>query len=229
MRQGVYQDHPRIRGVHFFRDFCPIPAQWIIPAYAGYTCDVVPVPSLHEDHPRIRGVHAAMLSASTLARGSSPHTRGTQSGLRWGCPGWRIIPAYAGYTNLGKFVPLSKKDHPRIRGVHHQGLPAVFRFQGSSPHTRGTLSWLPFPPVEERIIPAYAGYTHPVRPATLRSKDHPRIRGVHEHTLRSVTQQAGSSPHTRGTPLSPRFVTTDVRIIPAYAGYTGRSCKWFFS
>ena len=48
----------------------------IIPAYAGSTRALLPVPQGVADHPRIRGEHVTPLPGETLACGSSPHTRG---------------------------------------------------------------------------------------------------------------------------------------------------------
>ena len=52
--------------------------------------------------------------------------------------------------------------------------------------------------------------------------DHPRIRG--EHVLRNniFESQGGSSPHTRGAPERAGGPPAAQRIIPAYAGSTGR-------
>ena len=92
---------------------------------------------------------------------------------------------------------------------------------GSSPHTRGT-----------RASP---------RTACRTARDHPRIRGEHVHGERrhdvadgiipayagnTVHGQRlalacwGSSPHTRGTPITSRSFGTRDGIIPAYAGNT---------
>ena len=75
---------------------------------------------------------------------------------------------------------------------------------GSSPHTRGALSYAGAAFGEIRIIPAYAGST----PAPSRN-----------HLV-----QPGSSPHTRGAPFLLFAWELFSRIIPAYAGSTGR--RW---
>ena len=195
----------------------------IIPAYAGST--------LNETGDALREM------------GSSPHTRGAprrtacRTRCQWDHPRirgehvavWRdlevplgIIPAYAGSTNRLEI--------------------AVNGWKGSSPHTRGALSFSP--------------------PRRARRRDHPRIRGEHgdgprrERRARGIIPAyagstrwlkergfdfTGSSPHTRGAlfkragilikvgdhprirgehpaPYEPlRFVGG---IIPAYAGST---------
>ena len=70
----------------------------IIPAYAGST---------YED-----------LLAAAGGEGSSPHTRGALSTAS-SCGGLaRIIPAYAGSTQIHLNSTGDIRDHPRIRGEH---------------------------------------------------------------------------------------------------------------
>ena len=160
------------------------------------------------------------------------------------------------------------RDHPRIRGEHHAQLvvhrwvdgiiPAYAgstfsmvsgseNLPGSSPHTRGARSPRP---------------CSPPRPA-----DHPRIRGEHSVAHPAVRERpgiipayagstvrytilrsgrSGSSPHTRGAPISPSTCPRPcgdhprIRgehplaafcyklcfgIIPAYAGSTERGSR----
>ena len=214
------EDHPRIRGVHTHRagqanrvpgssphtrgtpgrETRPGREPGIIPAYAGYTFP-----------------DAEIIFSSI---GSSPHTRGTPNITYPDLQAAGIIPAYAGYT-IDELEEQQKKwDHPRIRGVHFKLSSSMRQGLGSSPHTRGTPGGTLALGLYKRIIPAYAGYTWPwtaVRPTT---RDHPRIRGVHKTEHTPVGSSAGSSPHTRGTPLQPWRISQGVGIIPAYAGYT---------
>ena len=71
---------------------------------------------------------------------------------------------------------------------------------GSSPHTRGALSWFFADEDAVGIIPAYAGSTLPGLQVLVGVEDHPRIRGEH----------FGDAPAE----------DVDTRIIPAYAGST---------
>ena len=112
------EDHPRIRGEHrglgvevppaggssphtrgalSTASFCGDRAR-IIPAYAGST-------------PRapVTMVHGA---------GSSPHTRGAHLEVAVYPVKLGIIPAYAGSTVPVSVTPVSRWDHPRIRGEH---------------------------------------------------------------------------------------------------------------
>ena len=173
-----------------------------------------------EDHPRIRGAYSSSFTVSSVAKGSSPHTRGLpyvagNHGREVG-----IIPAYAGPT-----LPVSGRrrpswDHPRIRGAYCRIHREPMHLEGSSPHTRGlrcnSLIGLPC----RRIIPAYAGPTARCQGIPDSGEDHPRIRGAYAGAHHGAQAQGGSSPHTRGLPASLLLDTFFPRISPAYAGPT---------
>ena len=238
---GTAPDHPRIRGEHR-----PIrsqsvsrpgssphtrgaPSTWsarparpgIIPAYAGSTAAVLHPGRSAQDHPRIRGEHHARLPARVTLR--------------------RIIPAYAGSTRKAWSAYSGTRDHPRIRGEHavvHRlprlagGIIPAYAgstleqshllnpSRGSSPHTRGA----PYEGVRRKdwfgIIPAYAGSTGRRRSSWIAHRDHPRIRGEHQHRTPHQVPDAGSSPHTRGARTAPQSAGAQPGIIPAYAGST---------
>ena len=217
------RDHPRIRGEHRGGVLRQEVGRGIIPAYAGNT--------------------VGEFEGYFFDKGSSPHTRGTQSERSPRKPGCR--------------------DHPRIRGEHEAGVRLREHAQGiipayagntvylrvlhlsplgSSPHTRGTM-------------PAACGRWSI-------AGDHPRIRGEHVVLAELLPRvdwiipayagntvaldgeklwDVGSSPHTRGTrdaPAAPAACGRDhprIRgehkgtmlkvdgmkgIIPAYAGNT---------
>ena len=67
-------------------------------------------------------------------------------------------------------------EHTPITDMHEVG-------EGSSPHARGTLAADTEIDVPAGIIPACAGNTITVTPATTEIRDHPRMRG--EHTKKS--------------------------------------------
>ena len=199
-RRPYRRDHPRIRGEHASGIVQTRRRGWIIPAYAGST--------------------PLFLRSTPAVCGSSPHTRGAQLAALPEWRGWRIIPAYAGSTVWASLPMERAADHPRIRGEHSRHSAIVGTVVGSSPHTRGAQVRYPWPGCRRRIIPAYAGSTRPDRHPRRPRRDHPRIRGEHERAGRSPRRRWGSSPHTRGAPLSPTRHTIIMGIIPAYAGST---------
>ena len=175
----------------------------IIPAHAGFTPRPCGPTGPWSDHPRTRGVYGSTRSGLQVHGGSSPHTRGLLDPGGPGSHGNRIIPAHAGFTNIGY-------SQPR-------------RWTGSSPHTRGLRGAGRSPAGGPRIIPAHAGFTRDWAALGRVIPDHPRTRGVYGQMPAEAADFSGSSPHTRGLhqrsvlPASPR------RIIPAHAGFTHRT------
>ena len=197
----------------------------IIPAYAGSTRDRRPLSRQVRDHPRIRGEHALRAGHGMVDRGSSPHTRGAQAGGHLGEHVRGIIPAYAGSTRGSSTRADGWRDHPRIRGEHGVGEGASECLPGSSPHTRGAPRLAQARLRRRRIIPAYAGSTSVYSATVKLSSDHPRIRGEHFSWVPISVAISGSSPHTRGAPERTAGPGCRRRIIPAYAGSTGRACR----
>ena len=154
------------------------------------------------DHPRIRGEHRHFCTRRRRCDGSSPHTRGARK--RRGPVRRRrgIIPAYAGSTSPTDTLSRRPQDHPRIRGEHKLQARRVVLDQGSSPHTRGARQ------VRTRSPTTWS--------------DHPRIRGEHAPASFGSEGWGGSSPHTRGAHSWSGPGRLTQRIIPAYAGSTGR-------
>mgnify|MGYP007128758506 CR=1 FL=1 len=70
----------------------------IIPARAGFTISVRRFSLCGTDHPRTRGVYIREASKLSLQDGSSPHARGLLTFTAKLKPGYRIIPARAGFT-----------------------------------------------------------------------------------------------------------------------------------
>ncbi len=135
-----------------------------------------------------------------ICDGSSPRLRGAPSlpcraPLR---PG--IIPAFAGSTRTRVSLPLSRTDHPRVRGEHSAMERLLLLADGSSPRSRGARRASKSPPRSGRIIPAFAGSTTAACAAARCSADHPRVRGG-ARTMRVADDRSG-------------------RIIPAFAGST---------
>ena len=198
-------------------------------------------PSSVKDHPRIRGEHTRTGRAASAPAGSSPHTRGAPCHRQVEAEAGRIIPAYAGSTDVtggdwgvetdhprirGEHAPhngagvLITLDHPRIRGEHSTPTPETHRPSGSSPHTRGAPHRVASCQAILRIIPAYAGSTASFGRYRVSPSDHPRIRGEHKNLPNFVLATWGSSPHTRGARFRRSWPTSPSGIIPAYAGST---------
>ena len=177
-------------------------------------------PVWYSDHPRIRGEHEHLEDYPALHTGSSPHTRGARVGGLFCHERHRIIPAYAGSTQISGAGEPCVQDHPRIRGEHVSVERAVIKSAGSSPHTRGALADDDRDGIVRGIIPAYAGSTAVGGSPPAQTRDHPRIRGEHKDFGMPIRRFAGSSPHTRGAHHARMVQATPRRIIPAYAGST---------
>ena len=173
------RDHPRMRGEHRIAadtpqlfvgssphargapDLAhrPHARLGIIPACAGSTSGTTRCPSARRDHPRMRGEHRLACSMPIERQGSSPHARGALVVFLVQVEVVGIIPACAGSTTTNSFVPFSCRDHPRMRGEHHEAAILERLYRGSSPHARGARAEdVPVVPVEG-IIPACAGST----------------------------------------------------------------------
>ena len=218
---GRGQDHPRSRGVYdvtdnqFFRpqgssplarglrlpEITGVGAGRIIPARAGFTVGRACATAVSADHPRSRGVYPSRITSGFGAVGSSPLARGLLVMDPSGCAGRGIIPARAGFT--------------RTRAV------SARPDRGSSPLARGLRMGSGSSPLRGGIIPARAGFTQGGAHGVRTQADHPRSRGVYSRERIFLTPDQGSSPLARGLRSSPSSQRTEIRIIPARAGFTG--------
>ena len=172
----------------------------IIPARAGFTSSASSEEKRTPDHPRSRGVYWASVLPASSAAGSSPLARGLL-GLGLACVlGGRIIPARAGFTRRALSAWLSRRDHPRSRGVYCRPLHSRSAPAGSSPLARGLLVGVVQADHGIRIIPARAGFTSGSPLALSPGPDHPRSRGVYSTTASAMALRPGSSPLARGLP-----------------------------
>ena len=172
------------------------------------------------DHPRSRGVYARVAGARVGGAGSSPLARGLQGIAPAAWCGAGIIPARAGFTSPRHTGPGRGGDHPRSRGVYRSSSWSRSRPAGSSPLARGLLVGLVHVALDDRIIPARAGFTPPTPRTTTPTGDHPRSRGVYPRVRRARSRGAGSSPLARGLRREPARQSLFVGIIPARAGFT---------
>ena len=91
---------------------------------------------------------------------------------------------------------------------------------GSSPLTRGAPRTKEAKHLQQGIIPAHAGSTSDSDVLGVEAPDHPRSRGEHYQDTPQRQVRAGSSPLTRGAPLSRHNGEASGGIIPAHAGST---------
>ena len=186
-----------LRGVRVLRNR----QSGIIPARAGFTSSPAAPRRNAPDHPRSRGVYQAGALCCRQVGGSSPLARGllpTEPLPRW----WgRIIPARAGFTRVMNRCGGNASDHPRSRGVYHQGAIVIGGEDGSSPLARGLLDLPSSRKDFYRIIPARAGFTFGVTSPTMLAADHPRSRGVYPMKSSVLSLNWGSSPLARGLHL----------------------------
>ena len=131
---------------------------------------------------------------------------------------WRITPAYAGKSMVGKFPRRIHRDHPRLCGEKAKETKEFSGKLGSPPPMRGKAHALTSSKIYGRITPAYAGKSATVRHMRAKSRDHPRLCGEKAVGYCFYRRNEGSPPPMRGkvTILSPS--TNHGGITPAYAG-----------
>ncbi len=146
---------PHTRGT--FRAMFPDPTGCrFIPAHTGNITTLSPCSLPISVHPRTHGEHPLPREGSRVDRGSSPHTRGTFSGLHNELSIVRFIPAHTGNISVLSAAPPEAAVHPRTHGEHTTTMSLCFIF-GSSPHTRGTCKVGNLYPRLVRFIPAHTG------------------------------------------------------------------------
>ena len=194
----------------------------LIPAYAGSTATATEFPDQLWAHPRLRGEHDLVGCEAHRNYGSSPLTRGARRVRIHYHRGWGLIPAYAGSTRESFSSSRRTEAHPRLRGEHFANSGGDALSEGSSPLTRGARRAPELAVVAHRLIPAYAGSTHYLRPPFSISAAHPRLRGEHAPSTGASGMLYGSSPLTRGARAFSESLMARPRLIPAYAGSTGK-------
>ena len=138
-------------------------------------------PHAHPQRRRLIPAHAGKTGCppgrSGSPLGSSPLTRGKLEGGLAVLGGQRLIPAHAGKTPA-RSTPLSHSwAHPRSRGENSGIVSHASDALGSSPLTRGKLTFFSCLRIETGLIPAHAGKTS-IRTGVPRPRRaHPRSRG----------------------------------------------------
>ena len=219
-------DHPRSRGVYSAHQSGCRSIPGSSPLARGLPSPCPRRGSGHKDHPRSRGVYGEVKVAERDVDGSSPLARGLHGREVCEACSDRIIPARAGFTYSLKREHVTRKDHPRSRGVY--GPPRSYRRNsaGSSPLARGLPGAQLGVDGLGRIIPARAGFTRAARACSSESRDHPRSRGVYPGRPPGGRLARGSSPLARGLRRVGRGVPRHRGIIPARAGFTARRAAW---
>ena len=160
-----------------------------------------------------------------MLRGSSPLARGLPISVWRLFVRSRIIPARAGFTGPQGRRSRNALDHPRSRGVYAKVNSDNLTAEGSSPLARGLRRSPTKGLVCMGIIPARAGFTDFFSVMLTGMRDHPRSRGVYDHSRAQIPVPRGSSPLARGLPLHVREHGQIGGIIPARAGFT-RGYGW---
>ena len=112
------------------------------------------------------------------------------------------------------------KDHPRSRGEYGASNREKENRFGSSPLSRGIHRLIRDGMVSQGIIPALAGNTCWPETCCGSCRDHPRSRGEYSPSRTSMGSIPGSSPLSRGIPMSSSSKRVASGIIPALAGNT---------
>ena len=167
---------PHARGTRCHAE--PIfPRNRFIPACAG-NASVVPTSARSWSvHPRMRGERMDALILSQVARGSSPHARGTHGCVDDVALRRRFIPACAGNACQCQRPGCRLPVHPRMRGERVSTWADCDRVAGSSPHARGTRFAAAHNVPLCLFIPACAGNAFRRVPASGLTTVHPRMRG----------------------------------------------------
>ena len=174
--------------------------RWLIPAHAGKTLRACTWWCSWWAHPRSRGENARSRGLRLSRLGSSPLTRGKRCS--------------------GDTVPDHGRAHPRSRGENKDGLVHADDVAGSSPLTRGKRLQACAVDGRPGLIPAHAGKTSFATATTAGTEAHPRSRGENKGSCMTAHVCQGSSPLTRGKPITWTRPTNCSRLIPAHAGKT---------
>ena len=133
-----------------------------------------------------------------------------------------LIPAYAGKTQQHECDAAQSSAHPRVCGENPVSSNRAAVTRGSSPRMRGKRAGPGRSGGPCGLIPAYAGKTRVGAGSVSARSAHPRVCGENLPKALPMISAAGSSPRMRGKPRSVGGIWKVSRLIPAYAGKTGR-------
>ena len=197
----------------------------LIPAHAGKTNSAGLYPISLPAHPSSRGENSYEASVTFPRPGSSQLTRGKRSVTVPVNITARLIPAHAGKTSSYACPHPTPRAHPRSRGENRAGRDLGADRRGSSPLTRGKLDRGCGDRDGFRLIPAHAGKTIVYCLPSSAVAAHPRSRGENRPLRAGTKRYHGSSPLTRGKPMSSLKWRRPCGLIPAHAGKTCRLAR----
>ena len=192
----------------------------LIPAWAGKTGGRCPCLTLWRAHPRVGGENFSRPKVTPLLPGSSPRGRGKPSERIHALLEDRLIPAWAGKTEMDATVTDTRQAHPRVGGENFQSELEMIQDRGSSPRGRGKPQHVTGNRLRDGLIPAWAGKTETPASWATNSEAHPRVGGENELLPGGVGGVPGSSPRGRGKRRHRRRIPRHQRLIPAWAGKT---------
>ena len=195
-------------------------AQGLIPAHAGKTPSPLPASQFGPAHPRSRGENFVGGLCAVCASGSSPLTRGKRRRPHTHPQRRRLIPAHAGKTSSTGSHGALRWAHPRSRGENALSPRFPMSTPGSSPLTRGKQDNDHPDRPPRGLIPAHAGKTSTYSHTRAHPRAHPRSRGENQRGQTRDARPPGSSPLTRGKPLTAIVPRGTTGLIPAHAGKT---------
>ena len=210
---------PLSRGIHDHGALQQTEGRFI-PALAGNTVWAECVAWLTKVHPRSRGEYGVFHPTAPDAEGSSPLSRGIQTGMTLSFHLPRFIPALAGNTLYPQLVFHPWRVHPRSRGEYFHVEVTGLLGAGSSPLSRGILRTGAWIRVGLRFIPALAGNTPHLGGSGRGWPVHPRSRGEYFDAAFLDRGWLGSSPLSRGIRSQGCLHESRARFIPALAGNT---------
>ena len=211
---------PLTRGKRTGPEACHHQAR-LIPAHAGKTTS--------------HGAWGRRGWAHPRSRGENRNTSEAEGVLE------RLIPAHAGKTDDCAGAGHLLGAHPRSRGENRNDSVRALGVAGSSPLTRGKRIGSDDLQAVLGLIPAHAGKTELTVLVYDDQRAHPRSRGENDaggphlgglarlipaHAGKTITQaslktdEAGSSPLTRGKRVAPEQQVARDGLIPAHAGKT---------
>ncbi len=192
------------------------------PACAGNASRAAKAVDLEAVQPRVCGERLAIVALDRKCHGSAPRVRGTHR-TRWrSTNARRFSPACAGNASH----QLSKRGlasvQPRVCGERSRVGMRSIGVGGSAPRVRGTPRKTCKLYVSHRFSPACAGNACFAARNSRASSVQPRVCGERCKIGPRDSEQRGSAPRVRGTPLVRRGFVRVGRFSPACAGNAWR-------